>query len=483
MFSDLEIIQHKDISDKNSIRVEEQEKQYRYYSGDSYNILKYLVSALKLTYSSEDINEMQKEWINITEKVINQMSVVYADHAIRKVLIGDSIDEALTEYYLDILPMNVNTSDKEAHRLAKLHNTSLTHVTFEKGRFKYNTLPSYLYDVKHEDGNITELSYQKMFGDDWYRVYWTDTEHYRRDAFSNQSGIPIKGGENKDMGNPFGVIPFPKLRLKNSIDFWGEGQSDIINVNEQVNLLITKLINSDVIMGTEGTVLGINLDLHMSGEEKSGEKKIRTGRRHPISVNNVKTDDQVPSLQHITADPYIMETMQTIDWYIRLLANFNGLNPNAVMSAIKDTSDFQKIMDAVEQMEIRRDDIEPCRMYEHERFEITKRMNNALVGTEGADNLKEIPEEATLWVDFVDIEIQKTPDERRKDYDWNLQKNLTTLPQIMVELNPDLNIEQAKKVIADNKSNNSELGGTLSRFELLTKENNNNNNPEEENNA
>ena len=59
----------------------------------------------------------------------------------------------------------------------------------------------------------------------------------------------------------------------------------------------------------------------------------------------------------------------------------------------------------------------------------------------------------------------------------------------MVEQNPDLSIKQAEKVIADNKANNSELGGTLSRFELLTKENNNNsnninnNNPEEEDNA
>lgn len=461
MPTSLELALHKDISDKNNIRIAEQEKQYRYYSGDFYNTKKYLISALELSYAVEDIEEMQLQLINITEKIINQMCVVYLDPAQRRIAIDGEVSEELTDYYNSILPMDINTQDKQSHRLAKLHNTVLPHVTFENGRFKYTTLPSYLYNIKQDAKKLLEVSYEKMYGDDWYQVFWTKDKHYRLDAFGNPSNVPEGDGTN-----PFGVIPFPVKRMKNSVDFWGEGQNDLINVSEQINLLLTKLVNSDVIMGTEGTVLAINLDLSKAGEEKEGLKKVRTGRRHPISVENVRDDAVQPSLQHITTDPHIEDTIGMIDWYIKMIANFKGLNPNAVLSQIKDTSDFQKIMDAVDQMEIRKDDVEPCRVFEYDRFEITKTMNNVLVDTE---DLQLIPEEAELMVDFADIEIQKTPQDLRDDRDWRLEKNLITLTDILIEDNPDLDEEQAAEIIANNKTSNSTLTGKASRFELLTK--------------
>ncbi len=460
LITPLQLAQHKDRHDKNNIRKAEQEWQYRYYSGDFFNTSWHLVKALELTYATEDIEEMQLQVINITEKIINQMSVVYLDPAKRMIMLNDKLDEDLTEYYNNILPLDVNTADKQSHRLAKLHNTVLPHITFEKGRFKYTTLPSYLYDIKQEDKNLTEVSYEKMFGDEWFQVFWSDEEHYRRDSAGNKEDLPDGDGTN-----PFGVIPFPVKRLKNCVDFWGEGQNDLINVNEQTNVLLTKLVNSDVIMGTEGTVLAVNLGLGKQGVEKQGEKRVRTGRRHPLSVDEVKVDDVIPTLQHITSDPHILETREMIDWYIRMVANFKGLNPNAVMSAIKDTSDFQKIMDAVDQMEIRKDDVEPCRTFEQERFDITRTMNNVLVGTE--EGLKEIPGDAVLVVDFADIEIQKTPQDLRDDRDWRLEKNLITLIQILKEDNPDLTDEQAEEIIENNKTSNSLLERKKSRFESL----------------
>jgi hypothetical protein len=461
-----ELAFHKDKADKEKIRIDEQQKQYEYYSGDSHQIEKRLVDALEITYDPDDIPEMQLQWVNITEKIINQMAVVYSDPAQRAIMINDKINEDLTEYYLDIIPKNINTCDKEGHRLAKLHNTSLPQVKFNGERFEYRVIPSHFYDVKHEYGIITELSYEKYFDEEWFAVYWTEEEHYRRDAFGNKTPLPDGDGKN-----PFGVIPYPVFRLKNSIDFWGEGQSDVVNVNEQINVLLTKLVNSDIIMGTEGTTFGVNLDLHKKGEEEDGVKKIRTGRKHPVIVDGVRSDMLQPSLQHISTDPHIIETRDAIDWYIKLIANFNGLNPNAVLSQVKDTSDFQKLMDAVEQMEVRKDDIEPCRIFEEERFEITKTMNNVLKDTpEGREaGLQEIPEDATLKVDFAEVAVQTTPQDKRDDRDWRLANNLITLIDILKEDNPDLTDKEAKKIIQDNKTANSTLGGKAGRFELLTK--------------
>jgi hypothetical protein len=156
-----------------------------------------------------------------------------------------------------------------------------------------------------------------------------------------------------------------------------------------------------------------------------------------------------------------------IDWYIRMISVFKGLNPNAVFGQIKDTSDFQKIMDASEQVEVRKNDRDSCRMYEQERFEVTKKMNNTLVDVE--DAVQSIPEEAELRVNFAEVEVQKTPQDLREDRDWRLEKNLTTLVAILKDDDPDLTDEEAKQIIEKNKQSNSTLTGLSSRFELLTK--------------
>jgi len=461
---------HKDVAEKNDIRVKEQQKQYIYYAGDAFNIKKYLVDAMTLSYAEEDIAEMQLQWINITEKIINQMAVVYLQPAVRTIMLNGEASEDLTDYYNEIMPMNINTQDKDAHRLAKLHNVSLPFVSYneEKGRFDYKTQPSYLYNIKHEYGKLTELSYEKYFkeqGEDaWYQVYWTDDEHYRRDAYGNKREMPDGDGEN-----PFGVIPTPVFRLRNTVDFWGEGRSDVVNVNEQTNLLLTKLINSDIIMGTEGTTLAINLDLIKKGEEEAGEKKVKTGRRHPIAIDNVRADEVQPSLQHITTDPHIGETQDTIDWYIKMIANFNGLNPSTILSQIKDTSDYQKLMDAVDQMEVRKDDIEPCRAFEGDRFEITKAINNAYVGTDKGKGLQELPEDATLSVDFAEVQVHKTLADRQADWEWKLERNIISLMDVVKEINPDLDNEQAEELLEANRIANSKLSGKAGRLELLTK--------------
>ena len=114
--------------------------------------------------------------------------------------------------------------------------------------------------------------------------------------------------------------------------------------------------------------------------------------------------------------------------------------------------------------------IQSLRVFEHDRFEVTKKMNNVLVDTE---DLQMIPEEAELMVDFAEIVVQKTPQETMDERDWQLEKNLTSLVEILKEINPDLDDSQAEKMIQNNKTSNSTLAGKASRFELLTK-------PEEE---
>ena len=500
MFNDLILAFHKDMYDKNKIRISEQRKQYVYYSGNSYEIERYLLAALDKTYAPKDINEMQLQFVNLTKKIINQMAVVYRDPAIRYLVFeeknikiekdeegievevnkNEEKEIKLSVGYNELLQSDVNIQDKRAHRLASLQNTILTMVSLNEktGKIKYKTRPSHLYNIDTDnDGRLIEVSYSKYYigesGElEEFRIFWTDDLMYMKDTSDNKMNLPKKDDARKLRSgdkNPFGVIPFALLTMEESEDGWGEGKNDIINVNEQINFLLTKLVNRDIVLG-EGVFVGTNLELDKKGTESEGETDIRASVSHPITVDNVLVGMVQPTLQHVSVNPQIRDVRETIDWYVMYVAGLNGLRGADIISQIKDTSDYQKIMDAVDQMELRQDDIEALRNYERERYEITRAVNNSYVGTEIGNEfkLKDIPNGLVLRVDFADIVIHETPEDLRNQRDWELPHGLSTEIDWLRQDNPDLTEIEARKIIEKNKKFNQENSKPISRFEQLT---------------
>ena len=470
MINELTLAYKEHLYNQNEQRVAEQEKQYAYYVGTKDKVEDYLQEALEITYDSEDVSEMQFQYINLTKKMIDQMSVVYANPAARYLIDkkGNENKDA-TILYNSILPENINQIDKLNHRLAKLSNCSLTFVTVDKKKqlIKYVLNPIYKYQVEVDDDDIIgRVLYQKYykedgsFKDELYVVVWTEKEHYLLDEFGQKKQVK-DNGKNK---NPYEILPYAVLKMTDGENFYGEGQNDLINVNEQINLLLTKLVNSDIILGTEGTTLGINLHLNKKGIEENGQRKIRTGRKHPLNIDDVREDMLAPSLQHITTDPHILEIRDFIDWYIKYIASMKGLNPSAVLAQLKDTSDYQKIMDAVDQMEMRKDDLEVCRTYEKERFEITRKVWNVHAQEFGKAL---IPEELSLKVDFAEIEIHKTPADEQAEFEFELRYNLTTPAEFLMKRNPDLEIKEAQQIIDDNLKFNQKLQKKTGIFEQM----------------
>ena len=114
MFNDLILAFHKDMHDKRKIRIDEQKKQYVYYSGNSFEIKKYLDVALRLSYRDSDVDEMQLQWINLTKKIINQMAIVYRDPAMR---------------HIAFIEKNIKTEkskDDEGKEVIKMYNDMLS---------------------------------------------------------------------------------------------------------------------------------------------------------------------------------------------------------------------------------------------------------------------------------------------------------------------------------------------------------------------
>lgn len=453
----------KNLIAQNARRVAQQEKTYNYYIGDKDAILAYLTEVQGITFDSDTISDFQKVFINVTKKVINKLAVVYRNPASRYFIDKDGamIDD-YSQWYNSVLPFNINSTDKTAHRYAKAFNTSLTRVGFN-GKLFYKVLPSYLYNVKTDDNDkMVELSYARYFNDgkepELYVVTWTDKEHYRQ-RVSNIIDLSVKGnkipiGDNKGMINPYGKIPYAVLRLEEQNDFWGEGQTDLVNFNEQINFLLSDLINSGVIMQSWGTPVAINCGLSYKNEKGGASfRKVRLGAKHPLVVENAKTDEVEPSFEFKSANPLLVEVRETIDWMIKLIAITKGLDPNSFLQEVKATSGFSKVVDSLDEMELRQDDIEPCRAYEEERHDLTQRVLEA-----HKSEIKDYKSLKGYFVcDFAEIKPIKSLDEDIKEKEFKLKHNLITPIDIMRDGNPDLSDEELQKKYEDNRALNAQL--------------------------
>jgi hypothetical protein len=432
---------------ENQIRVDEQEKQFKYYAGDFADVKKMLLQALKLTWDEFSIKRMPKSYVNITDKIIDSLSIIYKNKPKRRVFNDDgTINEDLTQYYEKILPANSNKIDKETQRIAKLHNCSVPFMTFDPltKRFKQRVSPSYLYNVypileTSDSQNIGKITYNKYFYDDQndnyklYTVVWTDDEYFR--IFQNGDPVPMPGMD--DIENPFGIIPVPFMRFKSGEDFWGEGQNILVNENEQINVLLSKLNYDDLILGTGGILFGVDLGELKTNMTADGAGALIGGRDVIFNTKSSPDGVKIPSLSFVSTNPQVAEVTRAIDWKIKMIAQSMGLNPNNFTTELKAESGFAKIVASFEQGEVRTDDLPSCDEYEQRRFDIIRKMNNALKNSsfKGTEQLVEIPEDVTLRVDFAEIDMPKTADEMWRDraeresrlmgnnIDWTMQDN------------------------------------------------------------
>ncbi len=455
----------------NEKRIEQQQWLFEYYVGDKDAIIKYLDDALALTFDEDDIVEFQKDYINVTKKIINALSVVYKEPAVRYFaeefsLSSSRLKGKFTEYYSS-LTGSTNTIDKTINRYGNLFNTALTEVQFDvvTGKIRYINRSSHFYDVITDENNIykpIEVRYQREMTlkgkPEVVTIVWTEKDHYGVTGLGNDFRI----GDNKQGINPFGVIPFAVLRMEEQGDFWGCGQTDLVNGNEQINFLLTDLINGGVIMQAWGTPVVVNMQMNKKSVDTgvTETKRVRMGPKHPLVAEGVRKDMTQPSLEFKNANPLIREVMDVIDWKINKLAAIKGINPNTILLNIKDASGFSKIVDAVEQLELRRDSIEPCREYEKQRFEITKAVNNyyadTLIGRKF--KLEKIPQDLSFVVDFSEIKMPITVGDRVVEDQYKLSNNIISVLDIARRDNPDLTDDQLMGIISNNKKINDELG-------------------------
>jgi predicted double-glycine peptidase len=176
--------------------------------------------------------------------------------------------------------------------------------------------------------------------------------------------------------------------------------------------------------------------------------------KHGLVVEGINKEDTPPQLEFKSASPQIAEVRTTIDWTLKMIAMSKGINPNTFVAEVNSASGVSKLMDSLEQFEIRQDDLEPCRVYEDDRYDKTKKIiefhKSEIEGYKKLDGF--------FVCDFAEIKQNKTLQDSIKEDEYKYKYNLQTPLDVLRRQNPDLNNEELRKKYDENKMLNAELG-------------------------
>jgi len=404
-------------------------KHLDYYSGTSTE--QYINSY----FSGDAFAEIPPSMTNFTRKFINKISRIYSLGAKRN--IGGA-----TSRYEELIPTK-NVRMKHSERMTRLLGTIANRVYWMDGKFDYR--PIYYFEAYFDENpfmpsaiiypllnNTSDLSDATNL--QW--EYW-DNKKY---------GIMNEDGEMMDeQPNPYGIIPFAFTHREDQVDsFFVEGASDVVSCNEQVNIALTEMnLGMRFNMFGQPWVTGLRADQSM----------LRAG-------SNTILDMGEDGAYNITSPSgNIQEAIDNIKFQIELVASNNHLWIQWAESGGEVPSGISLMIKDMERKEDYYDDIALWRLYEEDFY----RVERVIAGYNGI----ELPEE--FGVDFEEIDYPMTVQDQILKDNFDIQNNLITRAKIMVRENKDLTLNQAQKLIDDNRKVN-EKEGTQSIFKKLSQE-------------
>ena len=399
-------------SRRNEIR-----KHLDYYSGVSTD------QYINRYFNGDAFNEIPPTLTNFTRKFINKISRIYSLGAKRNVG-GD------TKKYDELVPTK-DVRMKHAERMTRLIGTIANRIHWrDDGFFDYR--PIYYFESYFEDNpfepdaiiypllnSTADLSNAENL--QW--EYW-DNKKY---GIMNEDGNMIQ-----EEDNPYGIIPFVFTHREDQIDsFFVEGASDIVNCNEQVNIALTELnLGMRFNMFGQPWVTGLNSD----------QSLLRAGSDTILDMG----DDG----QYNITSPQgnIVEAIENIKFQMEMIAMNNHLWIQWAESGGEVPSGISLMIKDMERKEDYYDDIALWRLYEKDFY----RVERVIAEYNGVS----LPEE--FGVDFQEVEYPKTVQDQILKDNFDLENNLVTQAKIMVRENKDLTLEQAQKIIDENRGSNEQ---------------------------
>jgi hypothetical protein len=439
---------------------------------------------------------------NIVKRVVNELSVVYKQPAERlavkddsgeNIIYDENYQEAIKDTDLDAVMQMVN-------KYTNLTNQTLLKVVFRDGKLDFDLINfnnaeiythmddwrkivaikyfvGYVFPQKYytsddpkkvsdqqawitETGPLQEYSYAYIytFGNEDLEIDGTEIlesdarkflkggKIYKVSAASDKTEVIVDEKDNPYRDeNGDAILPFvfcPKqYPVEELLDF--TTGSDLFDLNINVALDITHLNNLKKYQSYKQPVLRVP-------DTKGLPPVIRTDPTEPIILQDPEGNAQAYLLD---LQARIKEHQETIEKRILSVLTGYGISPqNYTMSATPESGFALKISN-MGKLEAREQQLPNYLRIEKDLFDVTRAVwNHHMPG-------KEISEDSQLMIDFAELEYPLSPQEKMTKQAWLKQNNVITDLDIMLDNNPDLSEEQAKKLLEENKAMNGMVGG------------------------
>ena len=432
------------------------QRLYDYYSGDEASIRDYIILSMKKSFKVSTIAKMQLPYFNIVRKIIDRLAMAYKLPANRYIVVpgkykglerrdNPQMKRANENYQTLLETSNINTQCKVWNRLAKLLDTIYVQPVWREDHIEYDVFPPHLLRVQEDPDNflLPKVVIYDRIGPtgDLEHVVWSDEEHWVLD----DNGKQVEGRNPWNGVNRYGVLPMLPLRLRETESHFGEGDTQLVDINEKICILLASTY-FNAIMQSHGQAVAVNFDFKEGEELQTGPDKI-------VQVKNVTKDMVLPEFKYAQPEPAIEACLAQINWMAKTAATMRGLPASAISMDLRAESGEAKGMDHWELMELRADDIEWLRPFEKKLFDLSR-----IIWNYHAPSDKKIDREAQFGIDFPE---PKEPVSELLELEAKLIKyklGLWTPVDDMVDEDEGITEDLALQMLQKNLSYREELG-------------------------
>ena len=395
-------------------------------------------------FTEKTVRIMPKIHIDLVNKIVDMVCTIYNAGADRYLLNPDgTVNEKQTEILMNIYNgLDIDKKINEIYKQGYLFNCILIQPVFREDKINLDIItPNFCsvdaYDYDFEKARAVMIS--KSVNNKDMIVYWTDSEHYYIDEHNKHIAVTDnEGNMNIAMLNPYGELPFAELRFQSSSDYWGEPQQDLIENNIWYDVRESNNMFVEMFQGL-GVGVGVNLGKNTT---------ITNAPNTIILVNDVREDMAKPSLEYASTNAPMSDLRENLDLFYKKIGNSKGLSPQSMSNDVTGQSGVAKAYDSYE-LTIKKDNHKHImKQFETVLYEKIKLVYN--YHTTG----DKLSDDVIFKVDIIEDEPQIDVKSEIEKIKFKLDKNIISIVDLMIQNNPDLNTEEAMKLLSENKKIN-----------------------------
>ena len=384
-------------------------------------------------------------FINLYKSIINRTSLVYKNAPDRLLMLG----ETENPFYNDFLEENKRlvTGFKYAERYKNAIGSILYRPMWFNGKWnpwiETEWIPyfkegdplnpfAYSIPVKRD----TTMTDQRKIEDKQMYMYWSKDYYYWHDENGEISYDP----NYPDGKNPFGLIPFVELRKDDAVnEYWPDGPLDLVSANQAINITWCDLVYSQHNQAfSQPYAFGINPDQ---------AKDIKLGADNFIAMSEPEM-----GLGTLDYNPKIVELLESIRNQIEFISASYGLNVKWSQNG-SPASGFSLLVQNIELMEMREDDVERAEVQEDAIYDIIQRQDEVL---KLGNKLPRRDKKTRLIIDFQELDFPINQKEKQERWDWEISHNAKTVVDY-IQSDQGLSEDEARERFERNKELNQQL--------------------------